>query len=340
MPVSSALRQRFRNWAKSARPMLRRRARAMRLARALARPVRRRLRATFGRFRRGGTTASSIGGNYSRYARVTRRRPRLSRALAVNSWFLTQQTSITATPGRQNSIVWYALDGGSYGGGSALDTIRQLCPTASVGENKTTRYFIKSLSERYLLTNATNAPCELTIYDIVTRRDSLYNPQTCWADGLTNVQGATINITRDTPACTPYMSPEFTKFFKVVRQKRVILSGGATHIHQKYVRRPIYIDMQCVYAFGTQNLVALRGKTMFTLIVVSGIAANDSTDKTQIETSQAKINMVLRQVYSYQWVDDNHYSMLGTTTMATGFTNNQSIIQPASGTLQTGVVTA
>lgn len=279
---------------------------------------------------------SAIAGGESGYSYRSRAKPKLNRMIGNNYYFVVNTGRVVATPGLQTSFSMTCLDGGADGGGSQLDAIRALIQTAA-GTRKTTNYCIPTISERLYLTNNSNGTAEVIIYDIYTRRNSASGPGTMWVQGMTDMQGGVATITNQTVGCVPFMSIDFNKFFKVYRTKRVILAGGQSHIHNRYQKKPVYVDMAEIANSGCINF---KGITHHTLVVAYGMPANDTTTKTQVSTQQVIIDYIYRQTYTYKWVADTTDNMYSLGTLPNGYTVNQSLIEPANDGLTVGAIVA
>lgn len=255
---------------------------------------------------------------------------------AMNYWYKTDTNRTVAVPGAQNYIPWYTAYGGAYGSGSDLDTIRSDITTA-VGAARTTKICICSIKETYYLTNSSNGTMYLTILDVVPRMNSTVTPESSWTAGLADMQGGAGSITSASPGILPYLSPEFNKLYRVIRKTKMIMFGGKSRIYQKYTKRGRNLDMAEVYA---GNFLSLRGLTTYTFFILMGFPANDQTTKSQVEPMEVVLDSIQQKMITYKWSSDVSNSLFGSTNIPVGFTVNQSIINPTTNVVQTGVILA
>lgn len=147
---------------------------------------------------------------------------------------------------------------------------------------KTMKWFISKIRVVHRIRNMTSAPVNLTLYDIVARKDQTLaiTPSQAWSDGLdeTRVTAAFPNtygsgpVTTGRVGVTPFMSPEFCKLFKVKKVNEFTLHPGVTHKHYVtlYPNKLWNGDESALFSYHS-------GITTFTLVTIKGDVGQDST---------------------------------------------------------------
>lgn len=169
------------------------------------------------------------------------------------------------------------------------------------------QYVLASMIGETVYTNATLASCELELYDIVRKRNanpsvsSTIWPEVAWDQGLMDAEQNNAPNPSAMLKSSPFDSPEFKQFFKVVRRTRVQLVGGGTHRHSVVLKPNMLINEALLnYAAGD-----LQGLTVYTMARFYGQPVSaDQSGSPQVTTAAIKIDCVQTLRYKYTWSQD------------------------------------
>lgn len=201
------------------------------------------------------------------------------------------------------------------------------------GTNIPVKFFLKTGKYTLKVRNATNTNVKMSIYDIVTKRNTvetgLDNPKECWQKGLTDF-GGTPALTTETVGFTPYRSPEFNQYFGVNRVTTVSLEPGQQHDHIVYHKYNRVVD-----SIQFQNNVGLSiaGLTRWCMIVFHGTLVHDQTGGSQVTYSQARVDVAQTSEISFGWIEKTARSFVSTDIIPKG-------IATVGGALEAGDVDA
>lgn len=143
-------------------------------------------------------------------------------------------------------------------------------PFFAGSQYKTMKYWVPKVKVVHRIRNMGTAPANITLYDLVARRDQttgVIEPIIAWGNGISNATSSAIGISGSVsrPGTTPFMSGEFTQYFKIVRVHEFTLHAGATHKH--------YMTL-FPNKMWTPELAATTtyhaNETMFTMLVAKG----------------------------------------------------------------------
>lgn len=184
--------------------------------------------------------------------------------------------------------------------------------------NSTNRFYVNRVQQYVNFTNQDLGNARVTVYYCIARKDipniaGINTPTGVLSKGF-DAPGETGSITGATaltePTLTPFDSPLFCKFYKIYKVKKVMLAPGENHTLKISDSRSRKIDSQILLPDDTAltqadvKVVHWARMTKFMLIRVDGQATNDSTTKTAVGTTDAKVDFVLNTKYSYTWMSD------------------------------------
>lgn len=276
---------------------------------------------------RGHVTIDGSGGSHSSYKGAhVRRTPRigpLQQLLAKSVYSFNSTKRITAGASFQSADQMTQV---VYG-----PDIAQMGATFASGAGTFTDKFI--LHTAYLeckFTNMDKGNVQLTLYDIVNKRDVKASntgnlPVGSWTAGLANM----VNNGSTTPAVTnlgvtPFDSPAFCQWYTVKKVTKVTLAQGQCHTHR------IHIKVNRVFNIALlSNMDYLARLTHSVIAVTNGLPLNDQTTKTNISTGATVIDAVSMIRYVYQGITSNVSSYAftdGQTAPATAY-----LLDPGSG---------
>lgn len=212
---------------------------------------------------------------------------------------------------------------------------------ASSVQDGVCRAVITGVKVEYILTNSTNMPVEMDIYDIVCKRDlvapnlSFFNqatgytytatnsPDAYWQTGLNAQQGFDPAAPIDPQpnnmlTAVPTDSKLFNDYFSIRKKTRVMMAAAAAHKHSVNINVNKYIDE---YLTNT-TIGALKGYTTFSMFVVAGFPVIKS-DTGVTTTNAAALNVVKSERIKFKWVADNAF----TSTFSTNLPINSGLTQ-------------
>lgn len=215
------------------------------------------------------------------------------------------------------------------------------------------RAVVKGCVEEYIMTNATNASCEVDIYDIVCKRDIpnptisfncnsyIYGaspfPEFYWATGMNaqqNIDPTPGGLPNPQPfqmlTVKPTDSHLFNDYFRITKKCRVMLPAGGSHKHNLTIGINKYLDQ----FMSVSQISGLKGFTTYTMFVVAGFPVQAVTDPSVLITSSSvNVNFVRSQRVKYVWVADTSFTSKCSTTLPYSIApTNQLLINPVNGT--------
>lgn len=251
---------------------------------------------------RSSFTGSENGGNFSRF--TVKRKIKRWDARIVN-WVAKPQyvsdfaglTPFRATSGRQG--YGHVM----YNEGNVQDIMMDAFWNKTGGHDQSTNrasssIFLKSVTGSLTITNAHGTGCQVTIYDIVCRRDqpyfsagSAYNPISP-SQAYQGIVAEGTDITIDI-GTTPFQSVKFCQFFKIIKKTRFILPQGVTRKH--------FLNFQLntmISGSDSAQFLYRKGKTFGTFIVMQGLQAVQGTGaETNVVTIGSSHINVLKELH-------------------------------------------
>lgn len=247
---------------------------------------------------------------------------RLSKILAPSFYYINNVGTVTVGAGTQSPVTV----GTTYSTADIINCLKytweqqfKLGAEAATGytgptTNTCARTLLESCTEKLMLTNQSNAPAYIDVYDIVSRRDtknaSVDLPTAAWTGGITDETGPTLTVTNSFVGSTPFAVELFTQYFKVLKITRINLAAGesAEHVRKTQPMRLWNDEID-------QYLTNIRNLTHYCMIVPWGAACDN--DNTTVSTSNVKIDYVYTKQYRSSALADNHTLLAGTNNIGT-----------------------
>lgn len=189
------------------------------------------------------------------------------------------------------SVSPWIMQGGANSDQATMATVLGLTDVTYGAIGNFRKYKVDYCKVRYRIKNQHNFPVKITLYDIQPRRDALVarDPLADWRDGIDQQQlpliGAAVsNIDYRFPGATPFQSPYFTQYFKVLKKTTFMLHPGSEHQHYLQVSPAYMFDFQYHGSFG-----ALKGLTTGVMMVMNGGIGSGVTLTTEGAYSSGKI---------------------------------------------------
>jgi hypothetical protein len=278
--------------------------------------------------RSGGVTSEPQGnksGEYVIYETKQLLPKRLTRDLANNYWNINDGRQITCGVGVQSVT---ALP---FGHASDMVTLQAIVSTNAGQVND---MFVDEMTQRLCMTNASTFSGRVTLYDVTCRRDvytgtSNVDPATAWNAGMVRELAAGLSTDY---GVIPQESKMFNQFYKIMRKPTVVdLQPGATYTHvvRAYPRRIMSSEV-----VETTAINGYKGVTVWTLIVLAGMPAHDSTTKTQVSTSGCSLDVVQAHDYTVKFLQANSTSYKRSIALVNAFTVGPEVINEELGELQ------
>jgi len=160
--------------------------------------------------------------------------------------------------------------------------------------SRSKKLWLDSQQQEYRWVNQAPSACELEFYILMCKAtDNITTgPAPMWENGIDTIaMGTTTNKT--VPYCQPYVSKLFTKSYKTVFKKKVILLPGAIHTHTFKFNINRMIDTE--YAYDNWRI---RGITYVMMYVTRGMPADTSATKAvgDITLTGTKVLLVQRNL--------------------------------------------
>lgn len=147
-----------------------------------------------------------------------------------------------------------------------------------------------------MITNQENVNARITLYDVLAKKDTdsvVSNPYDAVSTGYNDIgNGASTDFT--ILGSTPFDTPRFTEYFKVLKTTEVVLSPGQCHVHKvHYAPNLIFSKTRAARIAGS----GIGGLTIYTLVRVHGTPINDQTTESQVSTSAIALSVTQHECY-------------------------------------------
>lgn len=169
------------------------------------------------------------------------------------------------------------------------------------------------------LRNQSNVMARVCIYDLVPKRQAITstadNPVEAWQKGLVDfglTNGETV------VGQTPLRSPEFRRFFHVVRASGFWMEAGEQHEHTFYRKINKLFDST---AWDVSSPVFYPGLSAFFLIVVYGALAHDNTSATSVTTAPVTLDYAYSQEITSSMLPGSLPAYAQTNSLPTAIAN-------------------
>lgn len=192
--------------------------------------------------------------------------------------------------------------------------------TSNVNSYRSLKWFVSKIRMVHRMRNMSTAPVNLQVYDVVARKDQTtgaQNPLEAWRDGLDDVRVAaffpntwgTSAVTVGNVGVTPFLSPKFTKLYKVKRVHEFTLHPGVTHKHYVNVFPNKMWNGEEIKDFSYHS-----GISTWTMVVAKGDVGQDSAATPQVVYTDGVVEVLSEyeaKAYMFQkskslvtWYDD------------------------------------
>lgn len=215
-----------------------------------------------------------------------------------------------------------------------LHAIEQQAPNLPV---LTSRVLHEFMSGEILLANASVFTTTMIIYDVMARRDlhlglassaELAAPTGAWSTGVTD-EGGGANDWKVIGG-TPFQSELFNQFYRVVQTTRVELNPGGIHRHVASFRPNKIVHNEVVEA----NSYGIQGLSCYTMVVLYGQPAHDSTTTTSVTITAASLDVVQSANYRYRYIQEGSTDFTKTNQLAASFAVGPQIVNDEVGQTQ------
>lgn len=264
-----------------------------------------------------------------------------------STWLSSE--NLRTTIGNQNMTWWLGGYGGSLptsdpGTSGVVDLAKIWFEETgtSIG-NRTRKIFIDKMFMDYDIVNNAEAACDLTIYNVMYRKDQPLAPSQLWETGMVDTAskfieaGANITPVVTTIGVTPFHSSLLCQNIKILKTKNVRIYGG-----QFYKHKVVFNVKKSIDGEWFRNTLIHRGNYTFgVILVLKGQIINDLNSPNEIQYAVASINTTMRKTITYK-VDQQenkdqiyYYNNLSNKTAVTA----PLFIQPESGIIDTTMAT-
>lgn len=218
-----------------------------------------------------------------------------------------------------------------------LNAIKNLSPNTPL---ITSRVLLEYMEAELVMANASVYTTCITIYDVIARRDlatvSVRNPDACFNNGLLG-EGAGASGYAYVGA-EPFQSEQFNQYYKVLGKTKFDLPSGGTHRHivkfrpNKVLHNEVMANS--VYGAGSTNDGGIADLTVFSLVVMHGQPAHDSTTITSVTLSAASIDYIHKCSYRFRFLQDSATTWSKSNNLATSFAVGPQVVNDLVGQVQ------
>lgn len=231
---------------------------------------------------------------------------------------------ITSSVGKQNAQ--------SFGGAFDQTDLNAICGQVSAQAPRV-KILLKSVKIKYLITNQALGNARISIYDTIAKRDlgkgRVNDPVTAWDDGIQDAGGNAGDY--QIFDVKPWQSQLFNEFFKIVGRKYLTLAGGAFHEHT--------VQFDCNYIFDGELQASIdygiKDLTLWSVIVHSGLPANDATTKTSLSIGGGALDVVQSMEYCYTYQGASNVRFWSNNTLSTSFATGENIVSEGANVVAT-----
>lgn len=264
---------------------------------ALREKRRSRTQTMFAKKRKGRQIEVPGGESKSYFSWVNNKKPQLKGMLKESTapQFVVGNSAVrlTSLTGKQE-----AYQTGIYFGQTDLDTM--FTNVFGGSPNVTSKIVLGSVHSETIITNAENCNARIKIFDIVCKAgdfSTMTGPEVAFeAGGVDAGGGAAADYL--IPGFHPTNVPRFTEFFKIEQETSIVLSPGATHIHNTHIA-PNKVMSKLQTQYNNANVPFL---TRFTMLLWYGTPVSAVSDPTEVSLSAINLNVVTTKSYRYKLV--------------------------------------
>lgn len=205
-----------------------------------------------------------------------------------------------------------------------------------------------SCRQESTLTNATNVPINIVLYDVQARTPQLGtrgDPVDLWT-GLTAVEGGPAGSNNYSQiGNTPFTSNAFCQQYKILKVTQIQLAEGQVHKHTFVNKQKIKFNPQQLLLYQSALDVNQwsgihKRLTTWTIAVFYGTPVSSTINpNTEVTSSNCKINWLMTQNYKYKLLPNSRKLQTSVTTMPTSLTGAGQIVQMYSGSAQAPITT-
>lgn len=302
----------------------------------------------------GSISSAGVGG--TNLTRFQRKMLRATDPVCLN---LDYSSAGSAGLGRQNAILigWTYTYGDIadaterfFGGSGGIVTDYQynsvMQGTSAIFANNVCSI---SCRQESTLTNATNVPVNIVIYDVQARMPQMPggrgDPIDLWT-GLVAAEGGPSGSNNYAQiGNTPFTSNTFCQQYKILKVTQVQLAEGQVHKHTfinkgKYKFNPQQLLTYQSTGDTSQWSNCRQDLTTWSIAVFYGTPVASKTNPlSEVTTSNCKLNWVMTQNYKYKLLPNAQKKNVSNTTMPTSLTDGAQIVQMYTGQTQSPLTT-
>lgn len=177
------------------------------------------------------------------------------------------------------------------------------------------KFFLGYMKYKTIMKNQSNHVQRVSIYDLVIKHNppssTIDTPLEVWQKGLTDFgMGATERLV---PGNTPFVSPEFRRFFDVVKVTNVYLEPGQQHEHTVYRKINRLVKST---EFDVSNGISFKGLTYFSMINCLGSIGHDNTNTSLVSYMPCLLDIVTHKEFNYGYLAGSKPSFASTNNLS------------------------
>lgn len=245
-----------------------------------------------------------------------------NRQISSNSYILTDSGLAKAASPAQG-----ILNLTRWGTPAMLETLRGYIST-----NVLQTFFLYSCHVEINITNFSNNPTKVWIYDFKHKKDlpqdgNLWQPNTCLTAGATEVGANIIDMGQ-----TPFTIPMFTRNYKVTKISELMMNPGESHVHRVMNIYNRLIKADTSYWSGTTTpMAAIKDTTRGCFAMFHGGNIYDQVNQL-CSVGSAEIGFTAKHVYKYSWTNDSQFNTHRLNQLAAVAAGNEHLINNENNT--------
>lgn len=202
------------------------------------------------------------------------------------------------------------------------------------------RVLLEYIEGELIFANASVFTTCCTIYDVIARRDLpsalIADPDVAWLNGIQDETA--VSTAYQTVGAEPFQSEAFNQYYKVCGKTKIDLPSGGTHRHvitwrpNKILHNEVLNSS--VYTAGNANQGGVKDITVFTLIVIHGQPAHDSTTNTSVTISASALDVCHKTSMRYRYLQEVASDWTRVNNLGTSFAVGAQVVNDLVGQVQ------
>lgn len=274
---------------------------------------------------------------YSKFTRYRKPRNKLEKRLAAVRGKITRRYvdtwKLTGVTGRQRAdyFAYFERDHLKKMVADVFDSITgtEMTRTGGYTTNVTMNDLVPYMSNSnhcLTISNMENASTQVTVYDLLAKKDTDEPPTISWSKGLTlQNEPQDPNLWVFPVGSNPLQSKQFRDTWKVEKTTRLVLKPGHNHKHYLHVNPNMTVSNQRLSQSSPPPPYFLGGVSRTILVVTEGVLVTSYADASKVSTAPVAIGVMWQRTYGYTANSQAHRLNYAAETILPSFTDGRVI---------------